>query len=169
MNHKLNARFYFCLAALGVVFALIAKVIIMLINNQVETEDGPMSTPLRAVLISGIIIISLSWVISFLNMIKSAIKNKGKAFTFTEDGIENGMCSAIILAFIFVGHIKFIPWSVLSDIHNENGILIAKVDTSQVDASPVTKILLKVYGYKFGANFVSPIVTEDDIAIYKNR
>lgn len=163
MKRRFNLVFYICLAGIGIVLALVIKVLVMLFNNQIAMEDGPMSLPMRILFICVILLVSSSYFISFINMIIVLFKNKGAAFIMDEAGIHNCLTCTIVFAFIFVRKVDFIPREALSNIHKDGKYLKATVNTKLIKASPIAKLLIKISGFNFGANFVSPKVDYDEI------
>lgn len=168
MKKRFNLSFYICFAGIGMVLALVIKVLVMLFKNKIEMEDGPMSLPMRIFLIFAILIVSLNYFISFANMLIVLVRNKGSAFIMDESGIYNCLTFIIIFAFIFVRKVDFIPREALSNINRDGKYLKATVNTKIIKASPIAKLLIKINGFNFGANFVSPKVDYDEIISFVN-
>lgn len=111
-------------------------------------------------------LIGALWFISSLTMLLQIVSYKGTGLKMDKEGIHDTLIFGTVLAFYFCFPIKFIPWEAVKAVNTKKGITYALVDAYKVQASIAGKVLVKLFGYGFGGNFVKPRVTQEDIKKY---
>ena len=160
-DYKLNWRYKgFNLLFLAVSYPIV-KVMIMLAKNQIKMDDEPMPTAYRIII--GIIVYSFGslYIYTALAMFFNYIKNKGRAFHITENGIENTFTLNILFAIVLFERIKIIPWETIKGYERKNGNYYLKLDTSKIRLSKLAKARIKLFGYLLANGFTEPISEED--------
>ena len=90
-------------------------------------------------------------------MWRQLVVHKGKAFTITEQGVENTLTCVILFALIFVLPVKRIPWEAITYADDEDTYIRAK--RKGVEAGFLAKTIVAVKGYSFCAGFIKPKMT----------
>ncbi len=168
-THKVGWSAWFLTVFLAAVIALGVKVIVMLLAGEVAMEDGPMDPTYARVLAIVSALVLLTWLISVLTMLRQLIFYRGTELTLTHEGIEHTTVTVVILAFVLVLPIKFIPWEAVTYYGKKDGHPYVKVDTGRVKASFVAKAILKASGYAFCGNACRPPVTVEEVERYQHR
>lgn len=169
-NYKLNWRYWFFLILFLIILILGIRTEYLFLTGQILDENGEkigfLWSLIPVVVITPILFLYL---ISFINMIKLFIKNKGCGLIITYDGIENTAVVLKLFAFVLVLPVKCIPWESVKYYDNDDDTPYIRVDTKQVQAGFLAKIILKILGYNFCYSFVKPDVSTEDIDCYAYR
>lgn len=139
---KLNLKFYFiCVVLLGIV-ALGWYGVYFLNANEILMEDNmPMDSETKMLFTIVISMAVLSWTFSFFALIRQVIS--GCAFTMDDKGIHNTATAIIVFAFIFVVPIKTIPFSAITKVSDEYGVLTLHIDKTKIDMISILRIFAR--------------------------
>jgi len=165
-EHKLNAKFAICLAAIIVVILLAIRCIYMFFTGQIIDEKGESCGKVLDTVFGLLFsIIASSYIYSAITMLRQYIFHSGNAFELTERGIENTMVSINILAFIFVMPVKCIPWDAVKSVSPDGSGYDASVNIKKVKANFLAKLVL-LTGYGFCNKFTKEKITEDELHLF---
>ncbi len=169
-EHKLNWRFWFFVILFGGIQPLGYRVIYMLYNNQIVDEnDQPLGEGFSMFMCLAIGLVLFTYLISVINLLRVYVKNKGEAFTLTENGIENSFVILNFFAIFLVFPIKRIPWNSIKTIIKADDLISLRINKKNVHASFLAKIILFISGYSFCKGFVKPYIEYNDIEPYINK
>lgn len=139
---RLNTKFYIVSVLLFCLVVFVWYGIYFINTNEILMEgDTPMDAGTKAIFTVLISIIALSWTVSLAVLIRQAII--GSAFCMDESGIHSTATAIMLLAFIFVTPIKTIPYSAITQVSDEVGILTLKLDKSKVEVLPIFRFLVR--------------------------
>ena len=108
IKKKFGALFWVENIFLLLMISIIGVILFNTLNGNIQFEDDSDSNP--TVYIIMFFIVLTVYLISWLSLNITFIKNKGHAFIIDKDGIHNTYCVKIFLAFVLVMPIKYIPW-----------------------------------------------------------
>ena len=110
--------------------------------NQVTGENGlPLSNGERTFFVVAISIIGLSWLISFITMLRQAVM--GCAFEIDAQGIRKTASTMTFLAFVFVVPIRTIPYNAIKSVSDKGGMLTLSIDKAKLDVSPLLRAFIR--------------------------
>lgn len=160
---KWNAKFYFAAAFLGGILALIGYAASLIGTGRVADENGEALAPVwNTVFYIVITIIGTTYFITFLALILQFIRFKSAAFTLDSDGIHNTLCIVMLFAFVLVVPVKFIPWSAVKSLDTDDEVVSVRLNTAQVQASRLGKLILAVRGYSFCYTFTKEALSAEE-------
>ncbi len=161
-DYKLNGRYKFFTAFLLLFVYPIIKAMVSIAANRIKDESGePLTLGWRIALGVVIFLFGSLYIWVAFSMLLRLIKNRGAAFTVSENGIENTSTFVIVLAFILYGRVKRIPWEAIQSCSTDKDGYTLKVDTSKIKASKIAKLHMKLAGYNFCRGFTEPLSQED--------
>ena len=163
-NHKLNTQFLICLIALLLILILVGRVTWSWLNDGITMEDGTDPGIGLDVVMCIALVISLSWLWSAIVMFRQLVKHGCRAFTVTEEGIENTLTFVILFAFIFVLPVKKIPWDNITYADDEDCYIRAR--RKDIEAGFLAKTIVAVKGYSFCNGFIKPKMTREAFEKY---
>lgn len=169
-NYKLNWRYWFFLILFLIILILGIRVVYLALTGQIVDENGEKLGFLWAVIPVAVITpILLLYLISFINMLKLFVRNKGCGLKMSDEGIENTAVVLKLLAIILVLPVKHIPWRAVKYYNTANDAPSIRVDIKEVQAGFFAKIILKIFGYNFCKGFVKPDVLTEDVDCHAYR
>ncbi len=169
-KYKLNWRFWFFVILFGGIQPLGYRVLYMLYNNQIVDEnDQALGEGVSMFMCLAIGLVLFTYLISVINLLRVYIKNKGEAFTLTENGIENTFVIMNFFAIFLVFPVKCIPWNSIKTIIKADDLISLRVNKKEVNASLPAKTILFISGYSFCKGFVKPYVTYESIEQYNKH
>ena len=164
LSRKLNAKTIICLVALLLVLALVGRVTWMWLNDEIVDEREPGTAVSLNVMMPIALIVASSYLWSALVLLRQYLVHGGKAFTLTENGIENTLTFVIIFAFVFVLRVKCIPWDAVTYADAENIYIRAK--RKRIRAGFLAKTIVGVKGFLFCHGFCKRKLTRDEFETY---
>lgn len=174
IERKLNWKSWFFILLFAAVVAMFIKAVIMIWSGEVSVGDETYSEPMPsffAVMITVLGgLVCLTYSVSFINLLLQHFKYGGRAFTIDEKGIHNTLTFVYVFAFAIVVPIKFIPWTSLNkkwSIADDDSAYI-RLDTNEVKAGALAKLILKVRGYGFCNGFIRRKFDEDEVRLINN-
>ena len=156
---SLNLRFYICtIALLGITVFGWYALWFLNVNEILIEGNTPMDLETKRIftVIMGVVV--LSWTASLFVLVRQIFLNK--AFWLDGEGIHQTLTAVNILAFIFIVPIKTIPFSAISKIYEEDGVLTVETDKSQLEM-PFLVRLFANKKYHFLKGFTT--VNQDEI------
>ena len=161
ISKKFNWSIYFIITLLSGMILLGARVVYLLLTNQVKDESNT-DLPLILIyfMVCAISVVIFSYLCTVICYLIQIFKYKQRALYINEQGIHNTLICINLLAFFFVGKIAYIPWSAVSYFEKEE--LYIRVKTKDIKASPIGKLLVFVLGYNFSARMIKPKFSEDE-------
>lgn len=165
---KLNIKFYIVSMLLfGLVIFIWYGVYFLNTNVILMDDDAPMSDDTKLFFTVALSIIGISWTISLITVIRQIVM--GTAFIVDENGIHYTATAINIFAFIFVIPVKTIPYSAITKISNENGILTVFFDKDQIKVLPILRFFArKQFSFFYGFTTENLSNIESEIKKYIN-
>ncbi len=163
IKKKLNVGFYLFIIFFSAVIFIGSRAVTMMFSGEVTYEDNAAIPKAEAHLISTLLgIVILSYAVTVITMIIQAIRRKNNAFYIDECGIHNTFVIINLLAFLFIGNVKFIPWSAVKSLDTEDGAFQIRVNKNEIEASKFAKLIISIMGYGFCAGFSKPKLSDEE-------
>ena len=154
IEKKLNPKIYFFAALFGLTLVMIARVLFMLHNGEVSDENGePLPSVISGLISFMLISVGITYLITFIALIKQIVVYKNTAFRVDEEGIHNTAVFTWLFAFVIVSNVELIPWSSVYFADRETCYI--RVRKKGVRASLFGKTILWILGYNFCHGFIS--------------
>ena len=149
---RVSLKFYIVSFVLLALVVFVWYGIYFLNANEILMEDTPMDSTTKMIFTALMSLIAFSWSVSSLILIRQMLLKY--AFVMDEDGIHNTVTAIVILAFIVIVPVKFIPYEAVLYTKEEDGILTAKLDRTKCVTSPIFKPFVR-NEYHFFSGFTS--------------
>lgn len=167
---KFGGLFWFYCLLIVIIILIAPKVIYMLATDQVAFEGEEFSFIFSKIIIALFSIVWFFYMISGISVLRIILKNKLRAFTLTDEGIENTAVIFKFFALIIVLPVKLIPWEAIKSYDGRFLVFPhIRVNTKLVDASFIAKLYLKIKGYSFCSIYIKPMITDEDLEEFKHR
>lgn len=164
IERKLNGKIWFFIILLGGIVPVGAYGEYMMWTGQVRGESGePLEKWLVALTSALMIPILCAYSALAVSLIRQVIQNKSRAFTFDSEGIHGTVTGFMMFAFAIVLPVKTIPWSAVTYIDRSGGFVYIRVKTSEIEASRLARLIIKIRGYSFCSGFTKDGLSEDDM------
>lgn len=169
-EYKLNWRYWFFLILFSGVVILGASVVPNLFAGEITDENGEPLGPAFSIIIGTLMTLVLcTYLITVFTLLRQLVVRRGRGLKITDTGIEDTMVFVNVFALVFVLPVRCIPWEAIKYYDKTDKGLYVRVNTKQVQAGFLARIILKILGYQFCQGFVKPDVTAEDIARYEHR
>ncbi len=164
---KFNWKIWFFILLFGGILLLASHVLFSLVTNQIVDENGLNLSPLLiGFLCFMICLVFITYAATLIALLKRVVVYKKTAFRIDEAGIHNTVVFVNLFAFVIVADIKFIPWSAVCYIDNEEADYIyIRVKKKQVCASFIGKLLIGILGYQFCYSFTTEKLSPEERAV----
>lgn len=161
---RYNWKIWFMIILFGSVLLLAARVVYMLATNQVVYESNlPVPFAMRLILCFMIILVCSTYAYTAVMLLWKVLKRNSVAFAFDNNGLHDPLIIVNVLAFVFTARIKYIPWSSVTYMDEENGNLYIRVKKSEITAGFFGRLLIWICGYHFNSSMLKEKLTSDDI------
>ena len=154
---KFNWKIWFFILLFGATLLMAACVVFLLLTNQIVDENNMPLPPVIVVFLCFMIcLVCSTYAATFIALLKHVFIYENTAFRIDEAGIHNTVVFVYLFAFVIVSNVKFIPWSAVCYIDNEEADTIyIRVKKKQVSASFVGKLIIGILGYHFCHSFTT--------------
>ena len=164
MKAKLSARFYIIACVLLGMVALGWYGVKFILTNDVMLGDEPMDSGTKTVIALLIGVIVSSWTLSLFAMIRQIFI--GHAFLMDEEGIHSTATASLVFSLLFVVPVKLIPYSAIRRVFEDDGVLTAEIDKSNLPVLPIFKLFIR-REYHFFSKFAKTQEKEIKAALDK--
>ena len=164
---KFNWKIWFFIILFGATLLMSAYAVFLLLTNQIADENGaPLHPVIVALFCFMICLVCSTYLPTFIALVKQVFVHKNTAFRIDEDGIHNTVVFVYLFAFVIVSPVKFIPWSAVRYIDDEEkDAVYIRVKKKQVSASFIGKLILGIFGYHFLYSFTARLSPQEKSVI----
>ncbi len=167
-EYKPNGRFWFITLLNFALSAMSAYAVIFTFKNEIKFS-GRHEGMTEETLIYVFGFAAACFLISGSAIVLHLIKNKGNVMTVSYEGVSNGLVISMLGCFFIIIPVKFIPWQAITEVDDEqNGLIVARLETSKIKANPLAKLILKITGFNFCSGLITPALHKEDIMMFSD-
>ena len=165
LSKKWNFKIYVVIAFFGAVVLLLAAFVPSLFGGAEITDENGVALSAGWIIAFGClsVLVGASYLATVIQLLLQVMMHKNTAFSADDEGIHNAAIIVNLFAFMFVFRINFIPWSAVCFADMDDNAYI-RVKTTNVDASVLGKLVLRILGYNFCSSMIKPALTEEELA-----